>query len=150
MLNAAVFGMLATFLPWVKVPLVGDISGTDGSDGWITFGLYLIPFIIVLIGDKTQRIKTKSVKFFLAIVPALLATAIGIYKIVDILSVLIDNVDSDDDNPFSQVFASGFSIEAGLYLVVLSGIVLTILAFAIKGKKASLPAQTILATQAEA
>ena len=35
----AVIGMLATFMPWVSVPIAGTINGTK-SDGWITLALF--------------------------------------------------------------------------------------------------------------
>ena len=40
-LIAAGLGMLATFMPWLKAPVVGTINGAEWKgDGWITFFLF--------------------------------------------------------------------------------------------------------------
>lgn len=38
---AAGVGMLATFLPWFYVPIIGSVSGTTGAAGWITLVLFI-------------------------------------------------------------------------------------------------------------
>lgn len=43
-------GALATFMPWVKAPIVGTINGTKG-DGWITLALFAVPLVISLLND---------------------------------------------------------------------------------------------------
>ena len=52
-LIVAGLGALATFMPWVKAPIVGTINGTKG-DGWITLVLFAVPLVISLLNDKTK------------------------------------------------------------------------------------------------
>ena len=57
-LIVAVIGMLATFMPWIKIPIVGTIMGTE-EEGWITFILFAIPLVISLFNIKSKS-KKKS------------------------------------------------------------------------------------------
>lgn len=118
-------GVTATFLPWVKAPILGAINGTEG-DGWITLVLFAIPLVISLLNDKATKIEGGPL--FGAIIPSLVAGVIGIYKIIDFNSTM-SNI---GDNPFAQALGASISIQFGLYLVVLSGILLPICAVALK------------------
>lgn len=126
-LIVASLGVLATFMPWVKVPIVGTINGTKG-DGWITLILFAVSLIISLLNDKKAALKGKLL--YGAIIPSILAGIIGIWKIIEFNSKTSDF----GDNPFAQAFGAAVSIEFGLYLVVLAGILLPILAFVVKDK----------------
>ena len=128
-LLVAVAGMAATFMPWLSAPIVGSVPGSKG-DGWITFALFLVGLICSLLGDKTKPLlgggRTGSV------ITAGLAGLIGIWKIVDINTMDAGDF-PDPGNPFAEVLAramvQSFSIEYGLYLVVLAGIALPIAAY---------------------
>jgi hypothetical protein len=127
-LIVAGLGALATFMPWVKAPIVGTINGTKG-DGWITLVLFAVPLVISLLNDKTKALKDGQL--YGAIIPSLVAGAIGIWKIIDFNSKMSDI----GDNPFAKALGATVSIEFGLYLVVLAGIALPIVAFLIKDKE---------------
>ncbi len=127
-LIVAGLGALATFMPWVKMPIVGSVNGTAG-DGWITFGLFAVSIIISLLGDRTKPIKGGLL--YAAIVPALLAAALGISKILDFKSKTADM----DDNPFASMIQAAVTVEFGLYLVVAAGLALPIAALVVKGKE---------------
>lgn len=120
-------GGFATFMPWVKAPFIGSINGTKG-DGWITLILYIIPVIISLLNDRTKALSGGLL--YGAIVPAIIAGAIGLWKIYDFNS----KMSGMSSNPFGQAIEASVSIEFGLYLVVLSGIALPLCAFLIKDK----------------
>src|SRR5690606_11829727 len=51
----AAAGMLATFLPWVKAPIIGSIDGTAG-DGWITLALFACSFALCFAGNRSRSI----------------------------------------------------------------------------------------------
>ena len=122
-LIVASLGVLATFLPWVKSPIIGSINGTQGP-GWMTLLLFAVPLVISLLNDKTKALK--GGQLYGAIIPSLIA---GVYGIGEILSF---NSTSVKNNPFLQILEASVSIEYGLYLVVLAGIALPIVAFLIK------------------
>lgn len=56
---AAVLGMLATFLPWVKISglaamVRSSVNGTEG-DGWITLVLFAVVLgLVVFMGDRAK------------------------------------------------------------------------------------------------
>jgi hypothetical protein len=124
----AAIGAAATFLPWVSMPFVGSINGTKG-DGWITFGLYIVPLILSLLKDRNAALN--GTLLIVAIIPALIASGFGIYKITD-FNISMSGL---NDNPFASRLGAAVSIEIGLYLVAISGILLTILSFLFKNKK---------------
>lgn len=124
-LIASGLGAIATFMPWVKAPIIGTISGTKG-DGWITFVLFSIAIFFALRDDKTNRIEGKS--FYGVIIPTIIAALIGIWKIADFNSKMA-NLGS---NVFANALGASASIEFGLYLVVMAGISVPILSFIIK------------------
>lgn len=126
-LIASGLGALATFMPWVKAPIVGTISGTKG-DGWMTLALFAVSIVLSLLGDKTKKIE--GGKLYGTIIPPIIAALIGIWKIIDFNSKMGDV----GDNPFAQALGASVSIEFGLYLVVLAGIAVPALAFLIKDK----------------
>jgi len=125
LLTAAV-GMLCTFLPWVTIPILGSISGTKG-DGWLTFALFFIPLLIVLLGEKSQSISGK--KLTAVILPAALASILGIWKIIDFNNKMGSARGND---AFSQFMGASVSIGVGLYLLVIAGIALTVVAIRFK------------------
>lgn len=128
LLIVSAVGMLATFLPWVKAPILGELDGTRG-DGWITFVLYLIPLIICLNGNKKNPVKIPQL--YGIIYPGIIAIIIGVWKINDLRSTMSQ---SNDDNSFSKILNSSVSIGFGLYLVILAGISLIIVTFIFNDK----------------
>lgn len=125
----AAIGMLTTFMPWVNAPIIGGIDGTHG-DGWITMALFAIPAIICLINDKTKPLAGNML--YAAVVPALIAEAIAIWKIVD-FKASMENL--GNDNPFGEMLGATVSIGFGLYLLILSAIALPVAAFLMKSGK---------------
>jgi len=67
-----------------------------------------------------------------AIIPPLVASVIGILKIVEFKSKMSDI----GDNPFAEALKSTVAIDYGLYLMVVAGLVLPVLAFAIRDESA--------------
>jgi hypothetical protein len=126
-LIVAGLGVLATFMPWVSIPIVGTVNGTK-ADGWITLALFAVPLVISLLNDRTKQLKGGLL--YGAIIPSIIAGVIGISKIVDFNSSMSEL----GDNPFAAMFGVTISIEFGLYLVVVAGFALPILAFLIKDK----------------
>lgn len=130
-LIAAGLGALATFMPWVKLPIVGTISGTK-LDGWITFVLFSVAIVVCLQADKNKNVEGKNLLW--AIIPSVLAGLIGIWKIIDFNSKMGDSLGDISDNPFSEALAASISIEIGLYLVILASIAVPVLAHLMKDK----------------
>lgn len=125
-------GALATFMPWVSIPLIGTLNGAKG-DGWITFGFYVIPLIICFLGNTSKILNT--VPLIVTVTSALLAVGVGMWKIADFNKIMTTN--DQQDNPFVNTFSKATSIEFGLYLVIIAGVLLIIIALTSKDKKVS-------------
>lgn len=117
----SVIGMLATFLPWVKAMNdMGNIAvnGTHevvGRVGWFTLLLFGITLIMVLIGDKRKAI-SRGNAFYGVIVPSTIAALVGGVHIMQMLDDL----------------AIGEHLGTGMYLVVLAGIAVLVVAITLR------------------
>ncbi|MFZ6185918.1 hypothetical protein [Nannocystis pusilla] len=117
-------GMLGTFLPWVHLPLLGSIAGSVG-DGWITFAFYLPALLLGLLGNRAEP--RSGGGLWTAMVFALLASALGLWKIVDLKLSL-----ASGGNAMAQAMARATSVGIGLYLVTAAGVVLVVLALRLR------------------
>jgi hypothetical protein len=125
----AISGMLATFMPWVKLPMIGSVDGTKGSSGWVTMALFAIPLIISLLNNRSKSVAAPLL--YAVVAPALAAAIFAIWKIHDFNSAM-SNI---GDSPFAQALGATVSIGFGLYLIVIAGILLPIAAFALQDKE---------------
>jgi hypothetical protein len=114
-LVAAVLGMLATFLPWIEIDLDGSsiFSGHIPVEemsvrGWITLALFVPAVILVLRGARVTPLL--GARRLGAVIPAVLATLIGAEKFLRIPPLFC---------------VAGI----GLYLLVLSGMGLAVVAW---------------------
>lgn len=106
-------GMATAFMPWVKMPLIGYEIGTNYS-GWITFFLFLIPFIVPFFGERSNVLK--GIKLYGICAVSLIAAAVGVWEIIDLDGPLV-------------------SVDYGLYLMTLTGVVVPLAAFIIGKRK---------------
>ncbi len=108
-------GMATTFMPWVKIPIIGFEIGTHYG-GWITLGLFLIMFILGFIGDKRNVLS--GMRLYGIIFLSLVAAVIGVWNIIDLDGLVV-------------------TVEYGLYLMTLTAVVIPLATFIIgKGKSA--------------
>lgn len=119
---ASAVGMLATFMPWVTIPVLGTVYGTAG-DGWLTLPLFIPALVFVLRGSRLQPIS--GWQRFAVAIPTALAALIGIQKIVSFNSQLANMRSGMAGNPFAGAMADAMSATTGtgigLYLLVLAG-----------------------------
>jgi hypothetical protein len=110
---ASVLGMICTFLPWVNVPFIGALYGTQG-DGWITFAVCALAAVCALVGERRSALKVGAI-----LVSALCGVAsclLGLWKIFQLNELLTENP-----------FGAAVSIGPGLYLLVAAGAVISFL-----------------------
>lgn len=114
----ALIGIIGSFLPWIITPFL-TVSGTDGSDGWITLVLYALPLVLVLLGNRSLSLKTGL--FITIIILALLGSVTGFY----------------DYSKMQDIPGNFASAGIGLYMVIASGVLIVISSIVFKGKKIS-------------
>lgn len=127
-LGAAVLGIIASYLPWISLPM-GSVSGLKG-DGWLTLILFLVPTVISVLGNRAASLSKTNL--YVAMGPALLAGLLGLYKIIDFNSGM-----PDTDNPFAIAVRSTVSVGIGLYLVVAAGLAVPAIGLFVKDSEAS-------------
>jgi hypothetical protein len=117
----AAVGTAGTFLPWMTI--AGASVGSPGNDGWITLGLFAAAAVTALAGDR--RSSWRGGGFIAVAVPALLASAVGVYHFA--------NLALRRPAPGEINLLALASPGVGLYLVTAAGIVLVAAAFALQG-----------------
>ena len=113
-----ILGGIGTFLPWVKIPMLGSVNGTEG-DGLITLFLFLVPVAISLIKDRSKNLKGGL--FYTAIISSVIAGIIGIYDLVNFKS--------------GDLGLMRLTMGPGLYVIAAAGLLLPIVAFIMKEKE---------------
>ncbi|MDX5321543.1 MAG: hypothetical protein LPK45_10480 [Bacteroidota bacterium] len=125
----SIIGMLCTFMPWINIPLVGALNGTQ-RDGWISLALFCIPVLLCLLWDQSVPLN-KLQGFVVASLGALLFF-FTLYKIIDFSTGMAQIA---QDNPFAEMLEQKVSIGFGLYLLMLTGAALPIAVFTLTNKK---------------
>lgn len=118
----SVIAFIAAFLPWasITVPFLGTVTSTglngdgDIQVGFITMGLYLIPAVMTLIGNKANAIRGGLLVG--AIIPSIIA---------GLLMLLI----------FVGFTNEGYDIGIGTYLALAIGFIIPIVGLVLMGKK---------------
>lgn len=134
---SAGIGILACFMPWVSLPIVGTVNGASG-DGLIFAGLLVIPLLLSLLGDKTKQIdkKVKVATILIGILVIICGIFIEIAEFnnkietakhvsnssINENSYGLDNSSRDIAKNVSNAVISSAKIEFGLYLLIISGI----------------------------
>jgi len=127
---AAAAGMLGTFLPWMNIPILGGITGTQGEgwfNGWITFALFGFTLLLALVGNKQSVLK--GGQFLLTMLFSVGAGGIGLWKIIDFHRSIGS---SASDNALFRAVGSVVSVGVGLYLIVGAGLAVILLGAALR------------------
>lgn len=123
---ASGLGIISTFLPWARLPIVGTIDGTFNGDGWLTLGLYAVAVVCIFREPHGQMLAGRPK--LAAGLCSILASLIGLYTLLNIGNA---RRAIDDDNLFGAAIKGSFRTGIGLYLVVLCGIVAGLAVFAL-------------------
>jgi hypothetical protein len=138
-LGAGVAIVLASFMPWgsITAPIVGTrtVSGTEGSDGWITAGVGV--FIAVFAGLRLRRQLSGTAGAAvgaLAALGGLGVAGVAVWKIVDLQSKIAElkaEMTRESDE-FGIAAAMADAVQAqpgvGLYLLIAAGVVTAVTA----------------------
>lgn len=134
---AATVGGLATFMPWVTVPVIGTIYGTAGPDGWISLCLFIPAVVLSCLGDRSAILGRWQQ--YTAAIPAGIAAAIGVYKYIDFSMKLRGAAKEVDDNPLAQAMAAAMTnnvrLGIGVYLLILAGLATVTAVFILKKRQ---------------
>ncbi|MDR2594228.1 MAG: hypothetical protein LBC87_05615 [Fibromonadaceae bacterium] len=123
---ASGLGISAIFMPWVNIPFLGSINGTQIPDNrcWLPSIIFTIPLIIAFLGDRTKPL-IGNIKYA-AFVPGLISAIGGI--------MVIKEINKSFSGPVAIQALNTSLIGFGLYLVIIAGFSVCLLSI-IGGKK---------------
>src|SRR5262245_55983939 len=120
----AAVGTSGTFLPWLTI--AGAPTSAPGIDRWITLGLFAVTGLLALAGN--MRRSWQGGGLIAVTVPAILASAVGIYELASLL--MRKSAASGPANLFAAMSPSW-----GLNVVTAAGVMLVAAAFALQGPR---------------
>ncbi|MEW7278237.1 hypothetical protein ABW636_06550 [Aquimarina sp. 2201CG1-2-11] len=126
----ASLGAVATFMPWSSLPILGSMNGINTKIGKFSLILFLVPLVVSLLGNKTKELK--GWLLYMTIIPTVIAV------LADLLQLFgLSNRGTQSENAFENLIAEQMRIGFGLYIAILSGIMLLIFTFLMKSTKQS-------------
>lgn len=125
----AAIGAAATFLPWVRMPIMGTLDGTAG-DGWFTFVGFLVVLAMAL--SPSPLVPLRLVRRAVAAVFATGCAALGGWKIVDLQGIRSDGMATGG---MEGAMSAAMSVGVGLWLVVIAGVVCTVVAIGFRDRR---------------
>lgn len=114
----SVLGIITTFLPWVKIPPIATLNGTN-SYGWISLILFLV--VLFFVNKYRKQSYPKIVSYTIGLLGLIIAM-IGTWSSVQIRSIVSDL----DKSIFPASFINSVTIDIGVYLLIFCGAALTI------------------------
>jgi hypothetical protein len=140
-LAAADLGIIATFLPWEKISVLGVVSDTNSGTeivesvlgtkgvGWVSLLLFAIAAIICFAGKRALPISAG--KKWTVMVMGLLTCIIGVHTYLDVTQKAILNPQESGGITFES------SAGIGIYLVIAAGLALVVMSLLLKNKTAA-------------
>lgn len=111
----AILSIIGVFLPWVKIA-DQTISGSSTENGVIMLFLFAISVIVPLTGNLREFLK--GFKLYFASIPSVLASFLGVYKVIDARHQFGENIFS--------------FLGIGLYIVCITGFLILIVALLLR------------------
>lgn len=128
-----IIGLVATFLPWYYIEMVGSLTGVFSS-GWFTFIMFLLILILAMRRDLRQDVSKLNLW-----VMSLFGIAAGIVVLWRIM-----DIDFSQDTMLtlggrmSGILANEVSIRYGAWIVVIAGFCVPLAAIIFRSKRTAL------------
>ena len=127
LLVISAIGILATFMPWSSVPILGSMNGVNTTIGKFSIIFFIIPLVVCLIGNKSKELKKSS--HYIIIISSVIVV------MLDSIQLLVLILKPQSENPLDILISEQIRIGFGLYLAILSGIMLPVFLFLMKSKE---------------
>ena len=127
LLVISAIGILATFMPWSSVPILGSMNGINTTIGKFSIIFFIFPLVVCLIGNKSKELKKSS--HYIIIISSVIAV------MLDSIQLLVLILKPQSENPLDILISEQIRIGFGLYLAILSGIMLPVFLFLMKSKE---------------
>lgn len=125
-----IVGLVATFLPWYYVDMVGTLTGVFSS-GWFTFIMFLLVLLLAMRKNLHRDVSKMNLWFI-----SLLGIAAGIAVLWRIM-----DIDFSQDTMLtlggrmSGIMANEVTIRYGAWLVVVAGFCVPLVAILFRSKR---------------
>ncbi len=130
LLILAVIGMATIFMPWVVYPRIDMILTGSMGDGWISFALFLIILIVILIKGISRPLS--AFQKFTVFGFALLNLLMAVYKIYNFS---IDKANFNSGDPYMITAAAGSHLGYGLYMLAVISALIVIIVLLFNARK---------------
>ncbi len=115
--TASGIGIVATFLPWAQVPIVGWINGMHNGQGWLPLIGFAAALAYACREPRSQLLRGES-KWYSGGM-ALVASLAGMRAMSILASA---RAELGEDSPIGEALAATVQTGTGLYLVVFCGL----------------------------
>ncbi len=120
----AIIGLIATFLPWYRIALVGTVSGISSS-GWFTFIMFIVVIILALRKNLREDL-TMGISWSIAIC-SLLASFVVLWRMIDVWFAKEGMFSLGGD--MGGISGSQVVVGYGAWIVVVAGICIPLVAY---------------------
>lgn len=120
LLILASLGVLATFMPWSSLPVLGAMSGINTKIGKFSLVLFTIPLLGSFIGDRTKDLK--GILLYVVVLSSVLSVLFNTVQLW-----VLTSVDPETSNPIDYILADQIRVDVGLFLALLSGVLIPVL-----------------------
>ncbi|WP_251620261.1 hypothetical protein [Odoribacter lunatus] len=128
-----IIGLVATFLPWYYVEMVGNLTGVFSS-GWFTFIMFLLVLFLAIRRDMGKDVSKGTL--WLMSLCGIVAGIVVLWRIMDI-DFSQDTMMSLSGR-MSGIMANEVSIRYGAWLVVIAGFCVPLTAIIFRNKRTAL------------
>lgn len=130
LLILAVIGMSTIFMPWVVYPRIDVFLTGSMGDGWISFALFLIILIIILIKGISKPLS--AFQKYTVFGCALLNLVMVVFKIYNFS---IDKANFNPEDPYLITATAGSHLGYGLYMLAVISALTLIIVFLFNTRK---------------
>ena len=126
-------GIIATFLPWNTVPILGSLNGIAQPMGKASLVFLAIAVIISLIGNRQEDLRRW--KFYVPLIAIICATLASFIH----FAVFTFDIGYKERDALDAVIAEQVKLDFGLYISLFAEIMLCIMIFIMRTKRIVYP-----------
>lgn len=125
-----IIGLVATFLPWYHIEMVGNLTGVFSS-GWFTFIMFLL-ILILAVGRNLHRDVSKLNLWFMSLF-GIAAGIVVLWRIMDI--DFSQDVMLSLGGRMSGIMANEVVVRYGAWVVVIAGFCVPLAAILFRSRR---------------